>query len=282
MASKMKEQWDEIARDNAFYGVVSLDDFEERDLVDIGQFWSLGSKEVQMIMDDLALGNTREWHMLEIGCGLGRMTHCFSEHFAKVYAVDVSSEMLDQAKAHWEHLHNVEWILGNGENFDSIGDESMDFVFSFQVFQHVPSPQAVLNNVRETARVLKKGGIAFLHFRTFPQGMDMLAIRYRITRAWPAPIVKVMRRVWDLAKGNTTKAAKLNREYECWRGCALEQSVIESTSREYQLQILRRGSYAKGVASRWSTYFVFQKTAGGPGNVRNSKISHGISPNGDK
>ena len=54
-------------------------------------------------------------------------------------------------------------------------------------------------------------------------------------------------------KVNTRKVARLNREYECWRGCALEQSMIESTSRENHLQVLRRGSYAKGIASRRST-----------------------------
>ncbi len=79
----MKQQWDSIASENAFYGVLSRDEFENPNNVDINKFWETGRSDVDKILEIVGLENTKSLSMLEIGCGLGRMTHYFLETLAK-------------------------------------------------------------------------------------------------------------------------------------------------------------------------------------------------------
>jgi ubiquinone/menaquinone biosynthesis C-methylase UbiE len=184
----MRRQWDAIASRNAFYGVASCPAFELLDHVDREKFWETGRREVDDFLSQLNLGDTRSWSMVEIGCGLGRMTHRFAERFGRVYSVDVSPEMLIRAREQWARLTNVNFILGHGNDFPGVAERSVDFVFSFIVLQHVPDPQIVKDYLRETARVLKSGGLAYLQFRTdvqtFPQG---LSLAFRAFRAVTHP-----------------------------------------------------------------------------------------------
>ena len=180
---RMRDQWDAMARRNAFYGVVSWPEFQALDQVDREKFWETGRKEADLFLSRLNLADTASWSMVEIGCGLGRMTQRFAERFGRVHAVDVSPEMLGRARSQWSHLQNVEFILGHGNDFPGVADRSMDFVFSFIVLQHVPDPQIVKDYLRETARVLKPGGLAYLQFRTdvqtFPQHQSLFFRAYR-------------------------------------------------------------------------------------------------------
>ncbi len=111
----MKQQWDSIADENAFYGVLSRDEFENPNEIDINTFWETGQNDVNKILEIVGLGNTKSLNMLEIGCGLGRMTHHFAETFGEVYALDVSSEMLSKAENYWRHLPNVDWVSNRTE-----------------------------------------------------------------------------------------------------------------------------------------------------------------------
>src|SRR5262245_47772628 len=53
------------------------------------------------------LAETQRLKMLEIDCGIGRMTHRFSELFQDVIATDVSQEMIERARFRWGRLANV-------------------------------------------------------------------------------------------------------------------------------------------------------------------------------
>ena len=95
----------------------------------------------------------------EIGCGVGRMTRWLAEAFGEVHAVDVSTVMLEQARARLAGCPNVRLHLGSGYDLAAIPDASCDLVFSYIVFQHIPSREAVAAYVREAARVLRPGGV---------------------------------------------------------------------------------------------------------------------------
>lgn len=255
---KMKNQWDEIASDNALYGVLSLKDFENQDDVDINKFWDMGKSDVNKFMNVLKdfsdIKTTSELSMIEIGCGVGRMTHYFSKLFRKVYAIDVSSEMINRARNYWRDFENIEWVIGNGTDLHQISNKSIDFVFSFIVLQHIPYPEVILNYIRESARVLNNGGIALLQFRTVPQGINLTASKYYISKHCP-PLIFILRKVWDTIKGyNVSTKTKYARKYESWLGCALKTSVIERFALELNLQIKHKSSLGKQY-----TYYIFRK-----------------------
>lgn len=58
MNQVMKRQWDSIADENAFYGVMSCDEFEKPDEIDIEKFWETGRADVEKIMKIAGLENT--------------------------------------------------------------------------------------------------------------------------------------------------------------------------------------------------------------------------------
>ena len=96
--------------------------------------------------------------MLELGCGVGRMTKALTCRFRSVHATDVSPEMVVQARFLCPELNNVTWEVSDGFDLSTIPDGSLDLAFSFLVFQHVPQKQIVLHNVSEMLRVLRPGG----------------------------------------------------------------------------------------------------------------------------
>ncbi len=52
--------------------------------------------------------------MVEIGCGIGRITRVLAERAHSVRAVDVSERMLAQARELNADVENVKWLLGDG------------------------------------------------------------------------------------------------------------------------------------------------------------------------
>ena len=252
---QMREQWDEIAKRNAFYGVVSWPEFERLQQVDRAKFWETGRRDVDKFLERMGPEDTSSWAMVEIGCGLGRMTHRFAERFKTVYAVDVSPEMLKQAAQQWPGLPNVEFILGHGSDLPGVADRSIDFVFSFIVLQHVPDPDIVRSYIRETARVLKPGGKAYLQIRT-----DALSFWGRFVRAATHPRRALRTLITRIAArrapstGASTLADEFGAQYEAWRGCSLRPGEIDSFAHALGLRI----DSVEGLGTPY-TYYMFRK-----------------------
>ncbi len=107
--------------------------------------------------------------MVEIGCGVGRLTRVISRRAATVRALDISQLMLDRAAELCADLDNVEWLLGDGESLAGVDDASADACISHVVFQHIPDPAITLGYVREIGRVLRPGGWAAFQISNEPQ-----------------------------------------------------------------------------------------------------------------
>jgi len=58
--------------------------------------------------------------VLEIGCGVGRLTRGLAAKAGEVIALDVSAEMLARARDHNEELDNVTWLLGDGSTLAGV------------------------------------------------------------------------------------------------------------------------------------------------------------------
>ena len=66
--------------------------------------------------------------------------------------------MLEGARRRLTDLSNIAFHLGQGSDLAPIGDASADLVFSYIVFQHIPSREAIEGYIADAARVLKNGG----------------------------------------------------------------------------------------------------------------------------
>ena len=157
--------WDERARENALFFVDNEVDYDDPDT---SAFWRRGDEVVQLMLDLVGLTIRPDERVLDIGCGVGRLTRALAARAGRVYGLDVSREMLELARRHNADLTNAEWLHGDGEGLGVLGDASVDGCFSHVVFQHIPDTAITLNYVREMGRVLTPGGWALFQVSTDP------------------------------------------------------------------------------------------------------------------
>ena len=166
MRANMRDDWNARAREDAGYYVA----FGRREQSD-ADFYATATEVINSLESELRRvpGPQRsQWKALEIGCGPGRLMRPMSHHFAEIHGVDVSDEMISLARERLRDTPNAHPHVSDGASLAEFPDESFDFVYSFAVFQHVPSRDVIAAYMRETRRVLKTGGFARLHFNGMP------------------------------------------------------------------------------------------------------------------
>lgn len=112
------------------------------------------------------LSEWRDKEVLEIGCGIGRMTECIAKDFKRVYAVDISDEMIGHAKKRLYNLENVHLVANDGRTIPF--EKQFDFIFSYSTLSHLPQTIMVEDYFVEIYKKLKDGGVAKIHLRTGP------------------------------------------------------------------------------------------------------------------
>jgi SAM-dependent methyltransferase len=155
--AEAREYWDEKAREDAFHFV---DNREPYGATDEERFWASGEDVVDRLLGAVGASLAPGDVVVEIGCGVGRLTRALAARAAEVRALDVSAEMLRLAREHNPRLGNVEWLLGDGTSLAGVDTASATACVSHVVFQHIPDPAITLGYVTEIGRVLQPGGWA--------------------------------------------------------------------------------------------------------------------------
>jgi SAM-dependent methyltransferase len=233
--AESERYWDERARANALYFVDNEVDYDDPDT---DAFWRRGEDVVDRMLEIVDLSLSPEDSVLDIGCGVGRLTRALAARTKRVYGLDVSSEMLRLAREHNADLPNVEWLHGDGQGLSGVDDSSVDGCFSHVVFQHIPDPDITLNYIREMGRVLRPAGWALFQVSTDPE----------VHRA-PAP-VGLRTRIRGIFAGD--RAAENDRS---WWGSAVEVAALRSAADDGGLEIERlvdEGSQYTTVLARRS------------------------------
>jgi len=101
---------------------------------------------------------TKEMVVLELGCGIGRVTSYVAEKVCRYMGVDYSKNMVAAARSRHRNKANVFFIKNDGWSLKEISDNSVDLVFSELTFQHMHKFNA-LSYIKEAHRVLKPQGI---------------------------------------------------------------------------------------------------------------------------
>ena len=100
--------------------------------------------------------------ILEIAPGRGRWTQFLQVHCASLIGIDLAPSCVEHCKQRFRDHANLEFKVNDGLLLPMVADASIDFAFSFDSLVHAES-DAVSSYVRELARVLKPGGVAFIH-----------------------------------------------------------------------------------------------------------------------
>ncbi len=159
LARKMRSDWDRRAREDALHYVNTGQERWDEDA-----FFATGEANVQdQILSEMTeICQGREpagMRVLEIGCGVGRMTRALAAVFGEVHGVDVSPEMVRRARKYLQSTSNVHVHCNSGTDLQVLGDLGFDFAYSFIVFQHIPSRDVIDRYVGEVSRRLRSGSI---------------------------------------------------------------------------------------------------------------------------
>jgi SAM-dependent methyltransferase len=165
----MRQDWDNRAKENARHYVATLqNEWTDEEFFKSGAIWV--QYHIESSMPEICNGRApSSMRILEIGCGAGRMTFTLAKMFGEVEAVDISAEMIAQAREALRQCENVRLHVNNGVDLSVFPDAHFDFAFSAIVFQHIPSRAVVENYIKETWRVLRPGSL----FRFQVQGCDI-------------------------------------------------------------------------------------------------------------
>ncbi len=149
----MRADWNQRAAEDAYYYVA----FGRRDQDD-EEFFSTGDEMAKALECELKRLRGRG-AALEIGCGPGRLMRPLAKCFGEIHGVDVSDEMVRLAGERLRETPNAFVHHGTGSDLAMFPDGKFDFVYSYAVFQHIPSREVVFHYLREARRVMKEGGV---------------------------------------------------------------------------------------------------------------------------
>ena len=102
---------------------------------------------------------------LDFGCGTGRSTRFLKKLGFKAIGVDISENMIQQAK---NMDPNGDYQLIKEEYFDQFDDETFDLVLSIFTFDNIPTRLKKQRNLQEIVRVLRAEGI-FINLVSSPE-----------------------------------------------------------------------------------------------------------------
>ena len=167
MKDRTAEDWEELARREPYFAVLTHDDLLGVQSSDVATtaFFETGEADVASLLEAIAAARGRETSLtaaLDFGCGVGRLTLPLARRADRVVACDIAPTMLVHARQNAEKagLHNVTFIE-NRELTQLPGDQ-FDLICSLLVLQHIP-PSTGYEIIRTLLRLLAPGGVAALH-----------------------------------------------------------------------------------------------------------------------
>ena len=126
------------------------------------------------------LGYKKGDSIADIGCGTGLFTIPAAETGGKVYAIDVSEEMLSDVKKRAEtaRFNNITTVKSDEYDFKLV-DNAVDFVLICTVLHEIDNKKCFL---QEVSRICRKGGkIAVIDFNEMQTAYGP-PLSHRITR----------------------------------------------------------------------------------------------------
>ena len=104
--------------------------------------------------------------VLELACGHGRHAAKLGAKAQKVILVDINVGNVDFCKQRFKDSSQFQFILTNGYSLEPVEDGACSAVFSYDAMVHFDS-DVVRAYLRETARVLRRGGRALFHHSNY-------------------------------------------------------------------------------------------------------------------
>lgn len=157
---RLREDWEHLGQTDAYWAVLS-DPAKRGGKWDVEAFYESGRAEIGYVMSyvEALRPALPRADVLDFGCGPGRLTFAFGEHFAHAVGVDISASMIALADQRRGMVTSCDFVQNDRDDLSVFADESFDLVYSRIVLQHIPTNLA-REYVKEFVRVLRPGGLA--------------------------------------------------------------------------------------------------------------------------
>jgi ubiquinone/menaquinone biosynthesis C-methylase UbiE len=128
-----------------------------------GEEWSVSEEWRDALIDEVMLPNLpADAVSLEIGPGAARWSRALQAASRKLILADVSERAIELCREKLGEHDNLVFQVTDGASLPQIGDSSVDFVWSFDVFVHI-APADQESYLREFARIMRPGGRGVVH-----------------------------------------------------------------------------------------------------------------------
>lgn len=190
---RTKKHWDEFARSDPFWAVLTDDD-KKGNRWQIEEFFATGVRTVDAELQGVRTHcpDLKRGAALDFGCGVGRLTQALARHFDRVTGVDISAEMLTHARRFNQQGDRVTYLHNTADDLRQLADDQFDFVYSIITLQHMEARYA-RRYIAEFVRVAAPGGVIL-----FQVPATRPSERRRPFTLWPDTLAKRLYR--DLRK----------------------------------------------------------------------------------
>jgi SAM-dependent methyltransferase len=182
IANDTDRDWKKWGKENPYFGVVSHSEFLNGNLSDdsLLEFFASGQRHADHVIETIRESISPTFaptQVLDYGCGVGRIVFPFAKYARTVVGVDISPDMLNEARANGNKFGVTSSRFLHVDEMDSLEPRSFDLVHSFIVFQHIPVARGE-QILRKLITLLVDGGVGAVHF-TFSDRRP--ALRRRIS-----------------------------------------------------------------------------------------------------
>ena len=168
----LKSTWEQLGADDPLWAVLT-DPTRKGNRWAVDEFMATGRQWIDRISAQLdSLGLRLGTHVLDFGCGVGRLSLALAERVDRVTGIDIAESMVERAREVNRYPDRVDFHHYDGRllPFD---DASFDSVVSIIVIQHAPPPVQIAALV-ELQRVLRPGGVMVVQIPAGPVLPDPL------------------------------------------------------------------------------------------------------------
>src|SRR5258705_4528756 len=126
---RMRRDWERRARENArHYVVTGQSQWNDEEFYRSGMITL--EEEILDDLPNICQGkDPKQMRVLEIGCGAGRVTRAFAGYFGEVFSVDISREMVRQARRAVAGFPKALAVQDQGEDLAVDGEDLWPLVW---------------------------------------------------------------------------------------------------------------------------------------------------------
>jgi ubiquinone/menaquinone biosynthesis C-methylase UbiE len=246
---RVTETWEVLGKEDPLWAVFTHPDkrgggWDLREFMETGEqavarYHELITKHVQT--------SGKFSHVLDFGCGVGRLTFAWANRAKRVTGVDISAPMLQIANSNLAGRDHINFILNQSADLRAFKEGEFDLVFSFVCLQHMPWPLAA-GYIAEFSRICQHGGVVAFQLPSRKLQADWIAgFRKSLVESLPFGIDRLYRR-W---RRGSSVAFEMH---------FTPSAVVEAAASAAGLKLIHREPDASAGMTTEGFFYVFGKS----------------------